>query len=67
MLQERDEILSEPTSTAVEVIFVGDLNPLECSLLVGIKGLEPGIDVATPELLQHIGHFDCPNQIAPTA
>jgi hypothetical protein len=61
MLQERDEILPETASAPIEVAFIRDPDAFELCLLVRVKGLEPGIDVTTAELLQHIGHFDCPN------
>jgi hypothetical protein len=67
MLQERDEILPETASAAVEVAFVRDLDALERCLLVWVKGLEPGIDVTAAELLQYIGHFGCPKRISLTA
>src|SRR5215471_10015613 len=64
MLQERDEILSEPAPATVEMIFVRDLNAFERRLLVRKEGLEPRIDVTAAELLQNIGHCGGPKPIA---
>jgi hypothetical protein len=51
LLQERDEILAEPAPTSIKVIFVRNKGVRESCLLVGVKGLEPRIEITASELL----------------